>query len=104
MYYFALITMVILTLRAIFNSKKAMKGFYELINDKSWMRNFLLIIVFCSYTAYKYDKSDAESEKILSALKKAILAFIIALLSKFDLTIAPFWLVFVLAVYLEDWI
>ena len=64
-----------------------------------------MIIAFILYITYntQYDNSE-ESKKVKTALKKAILAFIIAIFAEMGLTIAPFWLVFVLSYYLEGWI
>ena len=49
------------------------------------------------------DNSD-DSRRLKEALKKALLAFIIALFAEVGLTIAPFWLVFTLAYYMDGWI
>ena len=105
MYPFALISIFLLTLRAIYKSKKATNSIKELISNKRWLVNFSMIIAFTIYIIYSthYDESE-ESQKVKSALNKAILAFIIAIFAEMGLTIAPFWLVFVLSYYLEGWI
>jgi len=101
----ALITVAILTLRAGFQSQKARDNLLELLSKKKWIVNLLLIIGFIAYIIYstKDDDSD-DAKKTQEALKKAIIAFIIALFAELGLTIAPFWWVFVLAYYMEGWI
>ena len=101
----ALVTVAILTLRAGFQSKKARNNIIELLSEKRWIINVLLIIGFIAYIIYstKGDDSD-DAKKTQEALKKAIIAFIIALFAELGLTIAPFWWVFVLAYYMEGWI
>ena len=101
----ALIITVLLTLRAGFKSKKARNKLFELIENKRWLINFGVIIVFIGYIVYtvRNDNSD-DSRKLKEALKKALLAFIIALFAEIGLTIAPFWLVFTLAYYMDGWI
>ena len=50
--------------------------------------------------------SDAPFFKGLSkdAIKKGILALIVAIIAQLDLTIAPFWIVFTLAVSFEGYV
>ena len=101
----ALIATVLLTLRAGFKSKKARNKLFELIDNKRWLINFGVIILFIGYIVYtiRNDNSD-DSRRLKEALKKALLAFIIALFAEVGLTIAPFWLVFTLAYYMDGWI
>ncbi len=42
--------------------------------------------------------------KLQNATKKALLALLIAFFASIDLIIAPFWLIWVIAYYLEDWV
>ena len=101
----ALITVAILTLRAGFQSHKARDNLMELLSKKKWVINLLLIIGFIVYIMYSTKDDDSEeAKKTQEALKKAIIAFIIALFAELGLTIAPFWWVFVLAYYMEGWI
>ena len=101
----ALITTVLLTLRAGFKSKKARNKLFELIDNKRWLINFGVIILFIGYIVYtiRNDNRD-DSRRLKEDLKKALLAFIIGLFSEVGLTIAPFWLVFTLAYYMDGWI
>ena len=101
----ALVATAILTLRAGFHSKKARNNIMELLSKKSWLVNLLLIIGFIVYIIYSTKDNDSDdAKKTQEALKKAIIAFIIALFAELGLTIAPFWWVFVLAYYMEGWI
>tara|TARA_B100001989_G_C24457511_1_gene422372 strand:- start:45 stop:362 length:318 start_codon:yes stop_codon:yes gene_type:complete len=105
MYSFALISIFLLTIRAIFKSKKATESIKELFTNKRWVINFSMIIAFIVYIFYiTYNSNNPESERLKTALKKAIVALLIAIFAELGLTIAPFWLVFVLAYYLEGWI
>ena len=105
MYSFALISIFLLTLRAIYKSNKAIKSIKELISNRRWVTSFVTVISFIIYIIYVTHNDDSkESEKLKTALKKAILALLIAIFAEIGLTIAPFWLVFVLAYYLEGWI
>ena len=101
----AILAVTIITLYAGFKSKKAQGAFRELISKKRWLINVLMIIGFIIYIYYETNNDDSkDSKKTKEALQKAIIAFIIGLLSELGLTIAPFWLVFVFAYYMEGWI
>tara|TARA_Y100001968_G_C18799282_1_gene454834 strand:- start:9 stop:326 length:318 start_codon:yes stop_codon:yes gene_type:complete len=105
MYSFALISIFLLTIRAIVKSKKATESIKELFTNKRWVINFSMIIAFIIYIFYvTYNNNSSESERLKTAIKKAIVALLIAIFAELGLTIAPFWLVFVLAYYLEGWI
>tara|TARA_Y100001970_G_C14201055_1_gene841102 strand:- start:159 stop:476 length:318 start_codon:yes stop_codon:yes gene_type:complete len=105
MYSFALISIFLLTIRAIVKSKKATESIKELFTNKRWVINFSMIIAFIIYIFYvTYNNNSSESERLKTAIKKAIVALLIAVFAELGLTIAPFWLVFVLAYYLEGWI
>lgn len=101
----SLIAVVLFTLMASFKSYEKRKKIMKLITNRSWLINLVIIICFIVYTEVStYNNKSDESKKIKSAIKKSIIAFIIAVFSEIGLTIAPFWLVFVLAYYMEDWI
>lgn len=105
MYSFALISIFLLTIRAIFKSKKATQSIKILFTNKRWIINFLMIITFIIYIFYvTHNNNSPESKRLKTSLKKAIVALLIAIFAELGLTIAPFWLVFVLAYYLEGWI
>ena len=65
------------------------------------------------YLIYNYSSKNKDSkdkkilenvEKLKNASKKAILALLIAFFARIDLVIAPFWLIWMMAYYLEDWV
>lgn len=73
----------------------------------------LTLIAAWIYLIYNYasknkdstDKKTLENiEKLKNASKKAILALLIAFFARIDLVIAPFWLIWVMAYYLEEWV
>ena len=101
---FAILTVTLLTLRAGWKSSQAKERAIELMGSARWVVNFIIIIAFVTYFYYE-TRSDTteESTRIKEALKKAIIAFLIAILAELRLTIAPFWLIFVLAYYLDNW-
>ena len=85
----------------------------ELTTNKSWMIHFMIIIIFTAVIYYLNNSSQKmkhteeekkELKKHIEAIKKALLALVIALLVHFRLSIAPFWIVFFLAYYFDGWI
>ena len=101
----AIIAVALFTLMVSFKSDKKREKIMELINNRNLLINLVIIICFIVYTEVStYNNKSDESKKIKSALKKAIIALIIAVFAEIGLTIAPFWLVFVLAYYMEDWV
>jgi hypothetical protein len=48
--------------------------------------------------------NDLNGNRIKDAIKKGILALIVAIIAQLDLTIAPFWIVFTLAVSFEGYV
>ena len=64
-----------------------------------------LIYNYSSKNKDSKDKKISENvEKLKNASKKAILALLIAFFARIDLVIAPFWLIWMMAYYLEDWV
>jgi len=105
MYSFALVSIFLLTIRAILKSNKALKSLREMLSSKRWITNLIVVISFIIYIIYiTHDNDSDESERLKSALKKAIVALLVAIFAELGLTIAPFWLIFVLSYYLEGWI
>ena len=83
--------------------------FKELIESKRWVINFIVIVIFTIVIYYLNDRSKSmehteeekeELKKHIEAIKKAILALVIALLVHFQSSLLPYWVVFVLAYYL----
>ena len=103
---YASITFILITINAIIRQKKG-KILVEFIKNPKTFFSFFLIIIWC-FLVYVYSTlknvSKENVEKVKNATKKALLAFIIAFFAKLDLVIAPFWLVWIIAYYLEGWI
>ena len=77
----------------------------ELFTDKVWLINFVIVLAFCIYIfKFKKYENDEDSLKTKDAIKKAIIGFIIGLYSEVGLTIGPFWLIFVVAYYLQGYV
>ena len=99
------IAVLIGTIRAAMSSERAREKAYELITTRRWWMNMIYVILFSVYIMHttKYDTTK-EATQVKEALKKAIIALVIANLAELGLTITPFWLVFVVAFYLEGWV
>jgi putative Mn2+ efflux pump MntP len=102
---------LLLTLRAIIQLKKT-KLIIDFFKEPKTIGQLILISLWC-YLIYSYvtknkhskDKKTLENiEKLQNATKKALLALLIAFFASIDLVIAPFWLIWVIAYYLEDWV
>ena len=72
----------------------------EMMSNPMWLSQFLLMIIFTCYTLFFYNPDDIlQHDKVhKSDMRKSIyqgaISFIIAICAAFDLTVAPFWLVF----------
>lgn len=68
----------------------------------------LIIIAFWILLVRNYinrqKDGDEKSEKLKIATKRALISLLIAFFAKIDLAIAPFWLIWVVGYYLEDWV
>lgn len=107
----AIILFLLLTLRAIIQLGK-LKDIIEFFKKPKTIGQLSLIAAWI-YLIYNYasknkdskDKKTLENlEKLKNASKKAILALLIAFFARIDLVIAPFWLIWMMAYYLEDWV
>ena len=101
----SLLAVLIGTIRAGMSSERARGKAYELVTNRRWLMNIIYVVLFCVYIMHttKYDTTK-EAMQVKEALKKAIIALVIANLAELGLTITPFWLVFVVAFYLEGWV
>ena len=96
---FTFLASLVLLTRVPFMMRQ-LKKFKQMFRNQSWSWNFLLILCFSIYILFH----DKERENVKEATKKAIIAFIIAIFSELHLTIAPFWLVFLVSYFFEGWI
>jgi len=105
-FHIAVVVFVLLTIRAIVSLNKTSE-LYKFFTHPKTIGQLCLIGVWC-YLIYRFvnnhPKDKKQSEKLQAATKKAILALVIAFFARIDLVIAPFWLVWLIAYYLEDWV
>lgn len=99
------LAVLFLTIGTGYKSQRTRDKVLELIGTPSWIINIIIIILFIVYKNHemRWDTSE-EAMKTKGAMKKAIIAFLIAILAELGLTITPFWVVFVAAYYLDGWI
>ena len=106
-----LILFLLLTIRAIIQLGK-LKNIIDFFKKPKTIGQLAMIVAWI-YLVYNYasknkdskDKKTLENvEKLKNASKKAILALLIAFFARIDLVIAPFWLIWIMAYYLEDWV
>jgi len=106
-----LILFLLLTIRAIIQLGK-LKNIIDFFKKPKTIGQLAMIVAWI-YLIYNYasknkdskDKKTLENvEKLKNASKKAILALLIAFFARIDLVIAPFWLIWMMAYYLEDWV
>ena len=107
----AVILFLLLTLRTIIQLGK-LKEIVEFFKKPKTIGQLSLIVGWI-YLIYNYSSKNKDSkdkkisenvEKLKNASKKAILALLIAFFARIDLVIAPFWLIWMMAYYLEDWV
>jgi len=105
-FHIGVVVFVLLTIRAIISLNRTSE-LYKFLTDTKTIGQLCLIVVWC-YLIYRFIKSHPKdkkhSVKLQEATKKAILALLIAFFARIDLVIAPFWLVWLIAYYLEDWV
>ncbi len=103
---YAAILFLLLTLRAIVAKGKSSEVIKFFKNPRT-IGNLVLIMIWC-YLVYRFSKNKKASTKnvnrVQNATKKALLALVIAFFARIELVIAPFWLIWVIAYYLEDWV
>lgn len=93
---FSMITIGIL----VTQKEKKMKVI-NLLKNKPFLISLVVIIVWCYYWLYHVKEDTEDAEKFKRATKQAILGFIIALLAHLELKVAPFWLIWITAYYLD---
>ena len=110
-FHIAGILFVLLTIRAIVKLKKV-GPVIKFFTEPKTIGQLLMIGVWC-FLVWNYVRKNKHSKdkkvldnvgKLQNATKKALLALLIAFFASIDLIIAPFWLIWVIAYYLEDWV
>lgn len=102
----SIVIFILLTIRAVLSLNKTSE-LYKFFTNAKTIGQLCVIVVWC-YLIYRFVKTHPKdkkhSAKLQEATKKAILALIIAFFARVNLVIAPFWLVWLIAYYLEDWV
>lgn len=105
-FYISIILFVTITLKAIINLNKLKEIKDFLKNPKAIIQLIIIalwVFLIQNHTS-RQKKNDKASEKLKVATKRALIALLIAFFAKIDLVIAPFWLIWVIGFYLEEWI
>ena len=103
---YAVTVLTLLTVFFGYRKKSARLAFFELIKNPVWMINFIVILCFIAYIHFielPNIKDDEKKEKIAESIKRAVIALIIAILAELNLSIAPFWVVFVFSYFMHGW-
>ncbi len=90
----------IITLMAIYRNPARRKKVVELLHNKVFMGGLMMVVLWSFFSLRGNAKSE-EDKKSREATKSAIIALIIAIMSELHLSIAPFWLVWIAAYYLD---
>lgn len=101
---FSVSLFMILTIKTIFDLKKHKK--ILAIFNRQMILNLLFISfwVWGTFTYASKHKNDKNASTLQSATKKALVALVIAFFAKIELVLAPFWFVWVISYYLDDWV
>ena len=98
--YGSLFLVFVLSIYEIINNKEKFKKFKEIFTGKRWLKHFAILVSFSASMFLFYPRKSHERE----ATKKALTAFIIAIFASIDLTIAPFWIIWVLTYSFDNWV
>lgn len=100
--FIGILLVVVITLYKAHQQGK-LKLLKKLFNNTSWIINLAIVIIFSIYMI-NTSGDDLNGKRIKDAIKKGILSLIVAIIAQLDLTIAPFWIVFTLAVSFEGYV
>ncbi len=95
----ALVVALITFLKIWFDKNKRDK-LYKVVSSRSWVINLIIIIGFSYYGLKILNDTSEDTSNLKSSIKTALLGMIIAFMAYFDLTLAPFWILFVSSYYL----
>jgi len=90
----------IITLMVVYRNPASRKKVVELLHNKVFMGGLMMVVLWSFFSLRGNAKSE-EDKKSREATKSAIIALIIAIMSELHLSIAPFWLVWIAAYYLD---
>jgi len=96
----AALAVAAITTYKIFNDKEKRRKLIKLFTTRAFIVNLFVIIGFCYY-GLNIEDNNEDSKRLKESIKSGILGMIIALMAFVDLTLAPFWILFVAAYYLQ---
>lgn len=101
----AFLSLAIISTGTIVFRKKSRDSLLSLITNKFWLLGILSIIIFSIYISIglKKEENSKERKRIIGSYKKAVIAFLIAILAQVNMTIAPFWVVFTFSYFSDGW-
>ena len=91
---------VLITGGIIYFRQEKRERFLKLISQKLFLLSLLSVCIF-SYYILSSDEDDKQMKRLKEATKTALIGSIIAILSYLELTIAPFWILFLFSYYLD---
>ncbi len=91
---------IFITALTIYNNPDKIQKIKDMINDKWYIINLILVIIFSVYTIGHF----GYNSKIGISTRHGIYAAIIALCASLDITLAPFWITHILAYFGHGWV
>ena len=76
------------------------KALMKIINDKNWLIHFAMVVIFSGFMFLTYDNN----QLLITSIKRGLMSLLIALFGEVGLTIAPFWTIFAVSYFMDDWI
>lgn len=94
---------LVIALIHIYITQKHLK-LIKLFEDPWWIASFIIITIWCIYVLKFHQQEDKrDQDKLIDATHKAIIAFMIAMLTYLDMRGTVFWLVWIASYYLSTW-
>tara|TARA_Y100001970_G_C14248749_1_gene870209 strand:- start:3605 stop:3958 length:354 start_codon:yes stop_codon:yes gene_type:complete len=92
----------------LITSKNKRNSLNELVKTSHWQILFAISFIWSIYILVFKGKgiiNDKETlDKYIDSTKKAILAFIIAIFAYLDITIAVYWVIWIMSYFLSGWV
>lgn len=98
--YGSLSVILLISIYEITNNPEKFSNFKKLLTNKRWLGHLTLLVLFSISMFYYHPKDSHES----ISTKRALTAFIIAIFASIDLTIAPFWIIWIFSYSFENWV
>lgn len=97
--YMFLLFAIVFTISRVYSDRNKIKKIKSLFSNTNWITHLSVLILFTLGSLI----FSPEGSKEIIATKKAFVAFIIALFASLDLTIAPFWVIWILSYSFDTW-